>query len=55
MSPGENLAVTITQNDLDTILENISTNCAFYTDQVDFGVRMTLDAVLKLIEEKNFL
>ena len=43
----------ITRNDLDRIHHEISTKCAFYTDQVQFGVEMTLDAVLELILSRS--
>ena len=42
----------ITANDLKAIHEDISTNCAIYTDQVQFGVEITLDRVLELIRER---
>ena len=51
----ENLAVTITKTALDNILENISTECAIYTDQVEYGVRITLDAIMNLVNERNFI
>ena len=43
----------ITQKDLDQIKNEISTNCAIYTDQVQFGVEIALKEVCKLIVKES--
>jgi len=43
----------ITQRDLDQIKNEIETNCSFYTDQVDYGVRIALNAVIALMIERS--
>tara|TARA_R100001463_G_scaffold71273_2_gene125100 strand:- start:441 stop:629 length:189 start_codon:yes stop_codon:yes gene_type:complete len=43
----------ITQRDLDQIKNEIETNCNFYTDQVDYGVRIALNAVIALMIERS--
>ena len=44
---------TITPNDLEAIHDDIRTNCAFYTDQVEYGVKIALTAVYALSKERN--
>tara|TARA_R100000234_G_scaffold116916_1_gene94598 strand:+ start:1318 stop:1506 length:189 start_codon:yes stop_codon:yes gene_type:complete len=43
----------ITQKDLDQIKNEIRTNCAIYTDQVEYGVNITLDAIVELLIERS--
>ena len=43
----------ITQKDLDQIKNEISTNCAIYTDQVEYGVNITLNAIVELLKERS--
>ena len=50
---GTSKTTIISENDLKAIHKDISTNCAIYTDQVKFGVEITLDAVLKLIRKRS--
>lgn len=49
---------TITPYDLEAIYDDIRTNCAIYTEEVAYGVRIALSAVevqlvRKLREERN--
>ena len=50
---GANPMNLISLDDLKAIHTDISTNCAIYTDQVQMGVEITLDAVLNLIRERS--
>ena len=48
-------AAPITTTDIQDIERKIRTNCAIYTDQVQFGVNTALNAVLDLIVEQSKL
>lgn len=48
-------AAPITTTDIRDIEEKIRTNCAIYTDQVQFGVETALNAVLELIVEQSYV
>jgi len=43
----------LTQQDIDRIYEEISTKCAFYTDQVQFGVEIALNAIVVLLQQRS--
>ena len=43
----------ITTNDIQDIEREIRTNCAIYTDQVQFGVEIALRAVCELIVKQS--